>query len=109
MVGSATTTKDPHPAKCDGACRPRRGLSRRQPGGKRDMSRDGFWSRLLRGTRRVQARPDWEQLLGHDWADRVMTIPVTDRYHAKQGRSTGRLIVQQAEGRLAVYLKRHHR
>jgi heptose I phosphotransferase len=73
------------------------------------MSTDGFWSRLLRGTRRVLARPDWELLCGADWADRVMTMPVTDRFHAKQGRSTGRLILQHGGRRLAVYLKRHYR
>src|SRR5687768_15725972 len=73
------------------------------------MSRDSFWRRLLRGARRVQARPDWEQLSGRDWPDRVMALAVNDRFHAKQGRSTGRLILQQPGSRLAVYLKRHYR
>lgn len=73
------------------------------------MSREGFWSRLFRGTRRLLARTDWEQLSGRDWPERVMAVPVTDRFHAKQGRSTGRLILQQDDRRLAVYLKRHHK
>ena len=72
------------------------------------MSHDSFWRRLVRGTRSIVARPDWEQLSGHDWVDRIMTVPVTDRFHAKQGRSTGRLILRQSDGRLAVYLKRHY-
>jgi len=38
-----------------------------------------------------------------------MAATVTDNYHAKQGRSTGRWVLETADGRLAVYLKRHHR
>ncbi len=36
-------------------------------------------------------------------------MPVTDRLHAKQGRSIGRLILQVNGQSLAVYLKRHYR
>src|SRR5947209_17106386 len=73
------------------------------------MTRDSFWRRLCRGVRRVWGRSDWNKLLGPDWAEGIMERPVTDRFHAKQGRSTGRLILQQDGHRLAVYLKRHHR
>jgi heptose I phosphotransferase len=38
-----------------------------------------------------------------------MTTEVTDRFHAKQGRSTGRWVLHTGETRLAVYLKRHYR
>jgi heptose I phosphotransferase len=38
-----------------------------------------------------------------------MDRPVTDRFHAKQGRSTGRLVLDAEGRRLAVYLKRHYR
>ncbi len=38
-----------------------------------------------------------------------MALTVTDRHHAKQGRSTGRLILHAGGQRLAVYLKRHYR
>ena len=38
-----------------------------------------------------------------------MGAAVTDRLHAKQGRSTGRLILDVNGRRLAVYLKRHYR
>jgi heptose I phosphotransferase len=38
-----------------------------------------------------------------------MHLAVTDRFHAKQGRSTGRWIMQADGRRLAVYLKRHYR
>ena len=38
-----------------------------------------------------------------------MTLPVTDHFHTKQGRSTGRLVLEQSGRRLVVYLKRHYR
>jgi heptose I phosphotransferase len=73
-----------------------------------------LWQRLRRGVRRVLQRPDWPEFVGADWADRIMSVTVTDRFHAKQGRSTGRWILEKAtesgEGprRLSVYLKRHY-
>jgi len=48
-------------------------------------------------------------MCGPDWAERIMEVAVTDRFHAKQGRSTGRLIVEVGKKRLGVYLKRHYR
>src|SRR5262249_60800928 len=59
------------------------------------MPQDSFWRRLCRGVRRVWGRADWDELLGPDWADGIMEWPVTDRFHAKQGRTTGRLILEQ--------------
>jgi heptose I phosphotransferase len=73
------------------------------------MNRETFWQRLARGCRRLHERPDWERFVGPDWAERIMALAVTDRYHAKQGRSTGRLILQADGKQLAVYLKRHYR
>jgi heptose I phosphotransferase len=70
--------------------------------------RETIWHRLFRGVRRLNQRPDWAQFAGPDWADRIMTTEVTDRFHAKQGRSTGRWILHGGESRLAVYLKRHY-
>jgi heptose I phosphotransferase len=71
----------------------------------------GLWHRLVRGTRQTVQRPDWPHFAGADWADRIMERPVTDRFHAKQGRSVGRLLLDapQGSGRLGVYLKRHYR
>jgi heptose I phosphotransferase len=71
--------------------------------------RETLWQRLVRGVRRLRQRPDWAVFAGPDWADRIMTTAVTDRFHAKQGRSTGRWILHAQENRLAVYLKRHYR
>jgi heptose I phosphotransferase len=71
--------------------------------------RGTFWQRLVRGVRRVQERPDWAAFAGADWQERIMDVAVTDDFHAKQGRSTGRWVLHEGERRLAVYLKRHYR
>jgi heptose I phosphotransferase len=39
----------------------------------------------------------------------VMSLESHDRFHAKQGRSTARVVLHQADHPLAVYLKRHFR
>jgi heptose I phosphotransferase len=67
-----------------------------------------FWQRLTSGVLRVRQRPDWAGLAGPDWPERIMHIAVTDDFHAKQGRSTGRLVLEANGQRLAVYLKRHY-
>src|SRR5262245_49039293 len=72
-------------------------------------SGDTFWMRLMRGVRRLHQRPDWNAFAGNDWPERIMAAAVTDRFHAKQGRSTGRWILNANGRQLAVYLKRHYR
>jgi heptose I phosphotransferase len=72
------------------------------------MSGDGLWRRLTRGAWRLWQRPDWESFAGAEWAERIMDIAVTDRFHAKQGRSTGRLVLEARGRKLTVYLKRHY-
>ena len=73
------------------------------------MNRDTFWRRLTDGVQRSRQRADWKTFAGVDWLERIMAQPVTDRFHAKQGRSTGRWVLHAGEQRLAVYLKRHYR
>ncbi len=74
------------------------------------QSPDTFWDRLLRGVRRVRQQPYWPQFAGSDWADRIMAVAVTDRFHAKQGRTIARWSLEGEDGRrLVVYLKRHYR
>ncbi len=68
----------------------------------------GFWTRLIRGIRRFRHRPEWIDFAGADFADRIMDVAVTDRFHAKQGRSTGRWVLHAGDRRLVVYLKRHY-
>src|SRR6185295_211061 len=75
----------------------------------RNAMSDSFWQRLTRGTRRLFCRADWPRFAGADWADHILARDVTDRFHAKQGRSTGRLVLERDGQRLAVYLKRHYR
>jgi heptose I phosphotransferase len=73
------------------------------------MSFFGLWQRLTRGSSVIRQRPDWAGFAGPDWEQHIMARPVTDRFHAKQGRSTGRLVLEAEGRRLAVYLKRHYR
>ncbi len=68
-----------------------------------------WWQRLVAPMRRLRARADWTQFAGADWAEAILQMPVTDDFHAKQGRSTGRLVLENAGRELAVYLKRHYR
>jgi len=68
-----------------------------------------LWRRLFRGVRRLRQQPYWEHFAGPGWADRILSVPVSDRFHAKQGRSVGRLILEAGGRRLVVYLKRHYR
>ncbi|HEX4592255.1 MAG TPA: lipopolysaccharide kinase InaA family protein [Gemmataceae bacterium] len=70
---------------------------------------DTIWHRLVRGVWRVRQRPDWADFAGPGWLDRIMQVAVTDRFHAKQGRSIGRWALTEGGRRLVVYLKRHYR
>lgn len=67
-----------------------------------------LWRRLVRGVSRFWCHPDWQAITPADWPKTVMDWPVTDRFHAKQGRSIGRLVLSQGSSRLTVYLKRHY-
>lgn len=73
-----------------------------------ETPRAGFWARLTRGFRKLLWRGDWDEQLGENWPARVLDLPVTDRFFAKQGRSVGRLILTKNGRSLSVYLKRHY-
>lgn len=68
-----------------------------------------LWRRLARGTTLFRVAAEWARFAGPDWPDRIMTEPVTDRLHTKQGRSIGRKVYQAGGARLSVFLKRHYR
>jgi heptose I phosphotransferase len=70
---------------------------------------DTLWNRWTVGVARVRQRPDWAEFAGVDWADTIMDRSASDRFHAKQGRSIGRLTLHHDNRRLTVYLKRHYR
>jgi heptose I phosphotransferase len=68
-----------------------------------------LWQRLRHGVRRLTARAGWPDFAGADWPETVMHAALTDDFHAKQGRSTGRWVLRRDGRHLAVYLKRHYR
>jgi hypothetical protein len=68
-----------------------------------------WWRRLLGETRRLRQRSDWAHFAGPDWAENILAAQVTDDFHAKQGRSTGRWVLANSGQTLSVYLKRHYR
>lgn len=52
----------------------------------------------------LRASPDWVDAVGENWADRIMTQSIDDRFHAKQGRTIAKWAIP---GGPTVYLKRH--
>jgi hypothetical protein len=71
--------------------------------------RETLWQRLFHGVRRIRQQPRWAPFAGPDWADRIMTVDATDRFHAKQGRTIARWSLEADGRQLVVYLKRHYR
>jgi heptose I phosphotransferase len=71
------------------------------------MSHGSFWQRLVRGTRWTWLAERHRAALPADLEATVMELETRDRYHAKQGRSTARVVFHAETGPLRVYLKRH--
>lgn len=71
------------------------------------MSHGSLLGRLIRGTRWVWISDEYRAALPADLAESVMQIRSSDRFHAKQGRSTARVRFDSPWGPLSVYLKRH--
>lgn len=67
-----------------------------------------LWSRLRHGRTVLHAEPDWPEFAGTDWSATIMAESVTDRFHAKQGRSIARWTLRNDDRELIVYLKRHY-
>ena len=68
-----------------------------------------WWQRFVQGACRAWQRRDWPVFAGMDWKDRAMSMAATDDFHAKQGRSTCRVVLQAHGQELGVYLKRQYR
>ena len=68
-----------------------------------------FWDRLWNGTRWAWVGPKYRAALPVDLDATVMEWESRDRWHAKQGRSTARVVFHGPDGPLPVYLKRHYR
>jgi heptose I phosphotransferase len=69
----------------------------------------GLLARMVRGSRWTWVDERFRPALPADLAARAMTLETRDRYHAKQGRSTARVVFHGPSGPLSVYLKRHYR
>ena len=78
-------------------------------GGPAAMSHGSFWERLVRGTAGPGSTSGYRDALPADLDATVMDLESRDRFHAKQGRSTARVVFHAAAGPLPVYLKRHYR
>lgn len=68
-----------------------------------------LWRRLTRGTRWTWLDPRYAKALPADLEEQVMGLDARDRLHAKQGRSTARVVFHGPDGPVSVYLKRHFR
>ena len=66
-----------------------------------------FWQRLVKGTRWIWRHQDYEKSLPVNLDETVMSLQTRDRFHAKQGRSTARVVFHGPGGSVPVYLKRH--
>ncbi len=73
------------------------------------MSFGTLWSRIRQGTSWTWIAEQHQPALPVDLAATVMDLDATDRLHAKQGRSTARVVFHGPDGPLPVYLKRHYR
>jgi len=77
--------------------------------GDQQVQNSSLLGRLLRGVKQTWQRRDWASFAGGDWANTIMDASLTDEFHAKQGRSTARWIMEKDGRRLGVYVKRHYR
>ena len=67
----------------------------------------GFWQRLLKGSRWTWLDDRYREALPANLGETVMALESRDRLHAKQGRSTARVVFHGPGGSVPVYLKRH--
>jgi heptose I phosphotransferase len=66
-------------------------------------------TRWLHGVSWTWINESYRAQLPADLASTVMSLQTRDRFHSKQGRSTARVVLHEAERPLPVYLKRHYR
>jgi heptose I phosphotransferase len=73
------------------------------------VSHGSLWQRWFRGVSWTWINERYRTRLPDNLGAHVMTLESRDRFHAKQGRSTARVVLVRADRPLAVYLKRHFR
>lgn len=66
------------------------------------------WTALFRGLERHWSQGSWSLADAPSSTHEVLRLPPQDRYHAKQGRSTGRWVFGSGNRTLRVFIKRHH-
>jgi heptose I phosphotransferase len=73
------------------------------------VSYGSLWERWAHGVSWSWINETYRAHLPRDFPSTVMTLESRDRYHAKQGRSTARVVLKSTDRPLPVYLKRHIR
>jgi heptose I phosphotransferase len=73
------------------------------------VSYGSLWQRWSVGVKWTWINERYRAQVPDDMATNIMGIESHDRFHAKQGRSTARLVLVRADRPLTVYLKRHFR
>jgi heptose I phosphotransferase len=73
------------------------------------VSYGSLWQRWSRGVNWMWINEHYRAFLPEDLNLTVMSLASLDRFYAKQGRSTARVVLGNANRPLAVYLKRHFR
>jgi heptose I phosphotransferase len=73
------------------------------------VSYGSLWQRCFSGVSWTWINERYRTRLPDNLGAHVMTLESRDRFHAKQGRSTARVVLVRADRPLAVYLKRHFR
>jgi heptose I phosphotransferase len=73
------------------------------------VSYGSLWERWARGVTWTWINERYRERLPEDFDARAMSLESRDRFHAKQGRATARVVLAKGNRPLAVYLKRHFR
>jgi heptose I phosphotransferase len=71
------------------------------------VSYGSIMKRWIHGIDWAWVNEKYRGFLPENPAATVMSLDSSDRFHAKQGRSTARVVLHQADSALPVYLKRH--
>ncbi|MCS7016877.1 MAG: hypothetical protein NZM42_12265, partial [Gemmatales bacterium] len=68
-----------------------------------------WWRRWRLGEVRGEYKPIWQRHFGQATVHDVLRFSVCEIASSKQGRSVGKLVVQDGNEKLVIFLKRHYR
>lgn len=71
------------------------------------MSYGSIWQRWARGVNWTWINERYRARLPDDLDRTIMALESRDRFHAKQGRTTARVVLERTDRPVTVYLKRH--